>query len=554
MIDCPYTYALVNCWLELDEDLEGNATSVPVASVQVDYEINAIPQATVTIPLGREGVTNAPSPAHSKLLSLVEPTPVTIKASLSPRFGVAKRLGVPDGTFTLFEGYTAGFGLDKNMDPPTAALQLQLRHWLSDLDYSSIFSRWGHPANPARYNAAAIPTTSGYGSASYVGPYDPGGGLTEANIEKDLWESALKPFFLGLTKEDGLQIPEQGVEIVSGDGKALPNSTARSALNRIKSYPALAIDTSSDPALAGMIAGEQGIGGVIGKDVQQLAQAQAALSGATFWGLTVGALAPEYMFAVVPRISDAKVVPFIPGVRVPYKKVTADEVAGSRAGGEIARPIRAFGITSSKQFSTLRPASDNDTTASLVGGWYEVPDRAKGIIRIEGPPRWATFAAGYVPFARKSTGVFGGKKGSADQPDAAGPPDPKVLEKLAAQSKASQIFLSRYAHARLVFEHGASRQGTFTGPFRLDIAPGSTISWASTSDLFTDKGKDQLAATLHGTVLRVSFMLSAEPAQAWTTFHLSHVRSAEQNLSPGYSIAAHPLFKDTYKGLPLYQA
>jgi hypothetical protein len=544
MVDMSVLFTAVNCWLEIKN------TVIPVASAQLDFELNAIPQAIVTIPLGREGYTGELSPAHGSVISLAEPTDAKLVAKLSPRFGVDKNLNLPNEKFVLFEGEILGFGLEKNMDPPAVNLVLMLRHWLSLLDYSSIFSRWGHPANPAQYNAAAVPPIDGAGVAGYLGPYDAEGHLSQANIEKDIWDSALKPFLLSLTKKDGLRIPEQADAggDATGDNNALPNTVAEAALKRIKSYPSLALNLSTQEPLGEAI--QEDLGNMLGRDINMRAQAQTLLSGSTFWSLIVGIMAAEYMFAVVPRINDAKVIPFMPALRTVFKKIPADEVFGCRASGELPRPIRAFGILSTIQTHTYRPIAN--VAPFLVGGWFAVKDRKQGIIRIENAPRWAVNLRGAPRYTKNSAGAFGKGKATADQPDAVGPPDPKVIEEQQAQAKASQIFLSRYARARLVHEHGAARQGTFTGPFRLDIAPGTSLAWEGTTDLFTNAKTDRMATTFYGTVLRVSLMLSAEPPQAWTTFHLSHVRTSEQNKSDGYSISAHPLYKSPFVGTSLY--
>lgn len=535
MAELPYSYSRVSAWLETD------GGDIPLVAVQIDYELNAIPTAMCVLPLGREGYTGTPSPAHSQLLSLTEPVPVTVKVSLTPRFGAVKPLGVPDGDFTIFRGYTDTFGYSKSMEPPVAGFMLPLRGWLSDLDYSSMFSQWSHPSNPAQYShAAALPDGGAQKEPVVESITDKHGAIRNTNISQDLWTSALKPFFLGLCEEDGLEVIEQGLARTPSPKSGFSNAVAAAALNLMTALPSLTLDMSGDSDLADRIS----------TDLTKLVTREDVLAGNTFWNVIVGNCAAEYLFAVSPRVNDALVIPYVGPLRQEYLTVLADEIASANFGGKMPRSIRAFGILRSLQNDTgAAPPSDSGTSESYVGGWYIVKSRKQGIVKIEPGPRWAGGCVGSTVFSDTSSGAFGGTIATAEQPDAAGKPDQAVAAKQAANKKAAVQFLSRYAKLRLVQEHTGTRQGTFTGPFRMDIAPGSSLALEMTSDPFLQS--DQLSGQWHGSAVHVSFYLDAEQPAAWTSFHIGNLRTQAQNELDGHSLDQHPLYTDVFKGAPL---
>lgn len=335
MITSPYSFSRVASYLDV------GGLQVPVAAVQVNYELNALPSATVVIPLGREGYSGTPSPAHSELLSLVEPQAASLKVEVSRRTGVAKTLGVPEGIFTLFKGYTGSFGYRKSNDPPVAAFQMPLMHWLSDLDYASVFSAWSHPSNPSIYSTGAIVTHHGsMGTAISYGAADVDESISAANIAEEFWTRALRPFFLSLTKQDGLEILEQSLARSNA-----ANAVAGAALRNISSYPGLVLQAGKDANLSQLIQ----------DDLRTRLGDVAALAGSTFWGMLVGNLAGEYLFAISPRIGDAIVVPFAAGAQDTYLTIAADEIAAADLGG--AGCIGRSGPSASSR--TCRPARES---------------------------------------------------------------------------------------------------------------------------------------------------------------------------------------------------
>jgi hypothetical protein len=86
-------------------------------------------------------------------------------------------------------------------------------------------------------------------------------------------------------------------------------------------------------------------------------------------------------------------------------------------------------------------------------------------------------------------------------------------------------------------------------PFRLDIAPGSTIKVENEGEQFI--ASDPLAAPFYAHVVRVSLGVDGEQPSIGTSFHLSHIRSEAENGDDRTSVLKHPLYQETFSGCAL---
>ena len=545
MADAPYSYSAVSAYLML------NGTYIPIVRAMVTYQLNTLPTATVTVPLGRNAITGAPSPIQT-IFALTEPTPCKLMMNLTPMYGVQKDFGIAAGDVVLFDGYTSGMGYAKSMQPPLAEFTFTLRHWLSELDYSSTLSQYSVPNNPADYTAKAIigiqgTGASGSGKTTICTSYDYKNCLDEGNIQKDFWTDALWPFFGALCTQEGLQVMEQGDWTPEAPPPVAPlntisitNEVAYSALLRISARPALKLN------LAGST---DALSRLIHMDLNDLIGNKDYLAGNTIWSCLVGGCAAEYMFAVIPRTSDALVVPYIATPKDAYVKITPDEYASAQISGEIPRPIRAYGILSSyfaSSGSDGRANSGPYSTQRKVGGWYIVPNRKLGVVRIEPAPRWAGGAIGEYNNPKDSSAAFGKNKSSTDQPKAAGAPNTALKQQSETNALSSACFLTRYARMRMAYEQFVNRQGIISGPVRMDICPGSSVQVVASTDPFLKI--DTLNTSFFGTVLAMTTVLDIMTNNASTSFHLGHVRTEQENAVEANSLGFHPLYTDVFLG------
>jgi hypothetical protein len=384
--------------------------------------------------------------------------------------------------------------------------------------------------------------------------------FTVAKIQKDLWGQALKSFFVGIANEEHLDLTGPLINLVNLNGK---NDAALAALARIEGVGGtkqdlklsafnvpLAMNLSANAELASQIA--FAIAQHIGvSSIESLAHQ-------TIWDLLVGALAPAFMFALVPTASRALVVPRTPALRSSWRTLSSDDYQFVDLSAGIPRPIRALAIMTGQQSETGAEGVDGGNAVAItgVGGYYvppEVPE-GKGMIRIIGPPPWLHNIPSIGLSAARTTGIRGQRPIAT-----ATTPKTERDEQLvgarfgpspgAAWLGSAELF-NRYARAMYVADHLRSRTGQLVGKLRFDISPLSTILVEGSSEQFLGNA-DGLGRTIAAEVVRVSIGLDAEAPSAGMSLQLMNVRSEKENASDSTSLAAHPLYGTVFKGAPL---
>ena len=527
--------------------------TVDLVGFQVDYPLNAIPTATLRLPLGRSVQTNVASAIHGIVQQLVEQTAVQVYCQFAPTLtsdGAIPALNIPTGVFKVFDGLTAGGSYTRN-NAGTAQYSVICNHLLVRLNQASAFSDSSHPGNPARYSYGAITTEDAGAALAAAGAEALNWSpitqahkyLTEANIAEDLWGKAIYPWFTALTKQNGMWIVEQGN--VKGEKT---NSQAAQALALLKpggkwAVPLLFQDTLKvDVNLANQIA----------NDIGMSTMSPGFVAQQTLWDILVGSFATDYVFAVVPRVSDALVVPFIPCTRgtkgVAFEKILASEYSG--IGGDTAsrRPLRAYGILSglsTRAGSDLAGAAPPDGVMG-VGGWYDT--QKDGTVMIQSGPRWMNALAAPQVDASEASGANLQPVGNALNPGAGHANGAGA----AAQKRAPVLksFLNGYAKARYAQEVLHGRSLTITGAFRCDIAPGSMVEIEGASEAFI-ADQDQFGLPYFGDVLQVSLVVDAEVPMAGSALHIGYLRTAAEIGSDQSSIDGHPLYQKAFLGAPL---
>ncbi len=530
---------------------------VDVVGFQIDHELNAIPRASIYLPLGRSTTTGMTSTIHDIAQSLVEQKPVQIWCQMTPTSTSDKSvrgLGLPTGPFKLFDGLTAGSGYVRN-NQGVAQYQVTCNHALVRLNQASAFSDSSHPGNPARYSYGALMAGASDTGVVNQAPVTNEGlnwtslGLShayinQANIAKDLWGSSLYPWFQALTSRDGMWVVEQGAGNLKGDQT---NAQAAQALALLKPsgkwYKPLQFKTT--------LAVDVDIATEIANDVSASTFDPSFLAQQTLWDMLIGSFATDYCFAVVPRVSDALVVPYIPGNRgtsgKPFQTIRAEEYVGIQIDAVSRRPLRAYGILSgiSVRSGANLTGEAVGTAAMGVGGWYDA--KKDGTVMIQGGPRWMNEIISPSSYAAESSG--GNLKPVANAANPGAGAANQAADNMVARIPVIKHFLDSYAQYRYAQEVLQGRYGIVSGPLRVDIAPGSLVQIEGASESFI--ASDQLAANYFGEVLRVSLIFNAETPTIGTAFHIGYVRNPAENASDDTSVAAHPLYQTTFQGAPL---
>lgn len=504
--------------------------SVEMASLT--YQLNTIPRAVFTVSLGRDP-TGKPSAAHSAKFKNGDL--VKFYATITRRDGSGEDKWIPKGERLLFEGQYKG--CQPHRSSGAAKLLVSAQGWLVDMDGSAATSAMSHPQNPGQFNYRAVHEFTGAGGVAWT-PFTSLGKVTPATLSSDFWGDALLPWFQELTELDRINTEELSFLQVSGG-----NTAAAAALKRFTTsdgnYVPLALDFQG--------AESQAISESIWNNIQ--AESFESIAQQTLWGKLLQ-LASLYMFAVVPRVEDALVVPYIPGLQSAWKHaIKAGDYDVSDAPQEVEQDLLGVGVLCGVKMTSgadMRPNSSDGMDRFGVGGWYSPPN-ARGLVKLQQGPPWLTNVAASDRYASFAVGD-GVKPISTAQSPGVGDLNAVIMspDTLRQQTKS---LLDAYAKSLYVYERLRLSQLALVGKPRFDIAPGSTVKIEGVGEPFVQK--DVLGQDLYGDVLRVSILLDAEAKKAQASFNIGHVRTADENSEPGVSIERHPFWNGVWKGAGL---
>ena len=534
-------------WAQVD------GTEMDVVQFGADYQLNTIPTGSIQLALGRRADTLAPHPIHSKVRALRNKKPVKVFA----RFEGRGRQGDPppnaedpaDGeTVLVFDGYTTGPGYERQVSG--AGYSIGMEGWLADLNFSSAISKASHPSNPADL---AFPTVLRLINPNAAGATGPAGGMTGPSlasvflgpaVQGDFWAQGMKKWFEALAGTDHLAELGGPLAQALGGGAGGGNGQALAALERMTTgalgAPALAFD------LSGAGAAQQHI---VRRILTQLSEMTLeTVASTTMWDNLIG-MANEFMFAVVPGVEKAAVVPFCPVLRDPYKTIYAKEYDAVQLSGDMPRILRAVGLFGDRMTDGGPPIQGQPVPFAQIGigGWFEPAGNNGGQVILRQAPTWL---AGVCPElyleARSDPAALvmpAGPDPAAGGGGGGPPPPADVLVGL------NQV-VNRFAQAVFATEVLKFRRGTLSGKFRTDIAPGSVVKVETAGEKFVGAA-DEFGQELYATVTGVSLFANSESQKAVTTFALAHHRAPDENTSEATSMAKHPLYATMWKGGPL---
>jgi len=505
----------------------------------VAYQLNTIPYAMFMVAVGRGQRRLKAAMIHKKTFKTqVE---ISLFVSIVPMSsGGEPAADILPTNFRLFQGYLTGISWNKSRQHEHAILHA--RHWLLDMDYSSALSDMSHPTNPSQFSYKAAHDIPGAGGASWHAQTQEGF-VTAATIKSDFWKDGLFPWLEALTQEDLINNVD-----MSWLGTTHNNATAAKALARFSSSAGNYVPLKMNTHDADIVS----LADAVWNDVES--ESFDSLVNTTLWGKLAGDFASRYMFAIVPRVEDALVVPFVPGLREiwnPNKQlatILAKDYALMGANVQLMRLLKAVGIFSGLNSTTgVDNGEPGEDPISLgIGGLYPAKNIENGMLMLKQGPRWLSNIIAADRYSAGSAGAGVNIIGTAMHPgvgDDNGPPKPKDLK------IKSKDIMDAFAKALYVYEQLRLRQLELSGKFRLDIAPGSTVSIEVAGDRFIEK--DVLTKTLVGDVTRVTYMIDSETPRIATDFNLSHIRTVQENENPDFSMDAPPFYENGWPGTKL---
>lgn len=513
------------------------------------FEPNGLPVAAITVPVGRgyRGTQSRVAEIHTNVSELRTRQPAKVFLKVTPlgsSAGDAEEW--PSEEFVIFEGFAVGTGWQRGASG--ASFTIHILHWLSDLHYSSSVSGTTHPTgllnlafDAAQVDPCALLDAGASNVPLWVSRSGGGRLINEDNIVKDLWGEVLQPWMVCLASTDrinALQIP--------GVGKK--NDSALKALNRIAPIV-------TDPCYVPLALEDEGVDGptlAAGLRMALLHETFDSFASTTLWGKLIGEWVPEFFLGLVPRVENALVVPFTPGLRTPFTaKFQAKDYDFANLVSSMPRIPRAVGIFHSHRMLAGSNGADSQTKDSKslagffqpggLGDGVESPD---GLVLLKGAPR---FISDDMLAFRYSRGSSGAEQNNAiatsRSPDIG---DGEVGGSVATSHNAFAPLLNAYAQQWYVIEMLKARHGEISGKLRFDVGPFSTVKIEAARDQFIPG--DDLGESMYASVLRVSQQIDAQQQKAGTAFSLAHIRTEAENNDDKTSIAKPPLYKQAFTG------
>lgn len=527
--------------------LEAAGAVHQLAQFQMSFALNGVPRATALLAVGRDARTGSdPAPIHKAADQLKYLTPAKVYFEATGIFSAAGEPW-PAGRTLLFDGYVTGLSYRRAKD--AVQLSLDLVHWLADLQFSSCASDVSHPSNPSSYTyraATTLPGTGGSDEPTWLGQYAPSDYFTDANVGEDIWGAAFHPFFCALAEQDIYAVEgTQGDECFSRDGDS--NRQALAALERIvgngcgsttsKYYKPLTLQKGPlGNELADSIC--TGVMATLGSsDYFQ-----------SFWDVITVKLGPQFGFSIVPQIDKAFAAPVVPGLQQTYhREILATDQEYVDLQSALTRPLRAVALFATAHDETQSGQAQATPGFDFGSGGCYAPagdEEKKGQVLIMRAPPWLNDVSGSIEITGATSSVF---THSATTPGGGGPKAPKTPS---TARKEAKTLATAYCHYLYVCEALRGRQGTVSGKFRLDIAPGTTVKIHGSPERFLG-GEDVLGVDMIGLVHTVTCALDAEQQKAGTGFGLTHLRTVYENDQEKTSVPIHPMYAQAYTGAPL---
>lgn len=559
-------YALVKIavYAEL-EDAEGGVTQLlDIIGFNSSFAVNTIPAASLAVAVGKLanhlGLLPEAASIH-KIQSILSNRPkirVYLNSKVLSSLGVQRNagavsttspleaIGVPSNnpSLLIFEGNVTGVGRGTSTSG-TATAVLHIEHWLANLNYASALSATSHPGNPGDLVFSAVlrtrgvdPKAAGQTTASVTWVPAAADVIVNTAALSDLWGNTLHKWMIAVTNEDPF--------VIEANTAANDTAPILDALERMRpGNPAgvpLAVDNNMGADTTPVLEG--------------ISQSLTAKTGnnwvnTTLWGKLVGEWAPEYKFSVIPRVSDALVVPFSgPLSGRAWAVVGREDYLYAKIDSHIPQMLRGVGIVRPTQSATGFNQSETffDIANTGFAGQYISPAVKTGMIRIKDAPGWLS----NVVLASRYSGEAEGVRGVVQTPlegegEVADNQGATAVQQLRDRTRTMRTFLDNYAHQEYAMERLRSRVGEVSGKLRFDICPGSNVR------IEADTADDDPTAAFqesYATVVQVSYFFDAEGQKAGTAYMLDHVHTAAEHFVADNDLVVDkpPLYATGWKG------
>jgi hypothetical protein len=470
----------------------------------------------------------------------------------------------------LFEGYVRTIGASVNTS--SNALSITLVHWLDDLNSYPLVAAYVNPDlliagdQSASHTMFANSTGGVQAAGQQPGLVEHLTGAETFNSSEtysDMWGKGIKRFLRTLITQ-GLGIDKNvrsGTQSCASLFNA-PSQKALAALNRIEgddfAYE-FGFPTAIRADMPSII--KQSMLATMTKSSVPSFKRQ------TTWSALVGqeGLLTRLNLIIIPLVDRAIVVP---DCRCPSQSytvnITADDVFAVQDRSTLEEPVRGV-ILMGKPADSTNGQAAKEATATVkqqqqpvvsVSCWPEASvavDRP-GLFHMRNAPEWLSTVSiditGDATRARAAETLPG-------TPDVTPQADYKH-KNVGASATTGQIAMdmSRQLYAALATDADSAN---ITTKLRFDICPGSTIHVLVDNELspYTNKlafSSASTAISFYGFVMQVASIISVAgggPAQAYTTYTVSNIRSSEEQLSGEFSVPRPAAYENSFVGAPI---
>ncbi len=517
-----------------------------VLSFDVDYRLNALPHATIIVPLGRELTTLKLSHGYALTWDITRLHKAYLFVNIEYK-GEGNPNPYTVGNCLVFAGYivntSVGHEFGRNI------LTITLSHWLSDLTFASVLANPFYPGVPFRIGNPIKAAFINIGN--YFHPFKCYGFVPASvalfidplYLATSVWFQGIYPLLRGVL--------DQGI---FGLNSSACTVQALSALNKCGGTR-LALNTHT--FLYNISAASFALAEDLIKIFDPVKLVE-ALSVGSIWDVIL-TLSEELLFDIVPYPSKYKVIPRARTLSAYFDPlsrgatITNDEILSFTYNSERTRQAKRAVVVSVKDSATSIadfPEAGLDTFS--YGSFSPVGIITCGEIEHRTAPPFVEKATNPSFFSRFAMGGFGQIRAINFTMRPAIPIDPLNLRTLLALNLQQRAeVLNKLAHYYYVELNSQYRTAVVVCPFRRDIAPGSPIAIWFDNDYFLPEfnleKEEQHKSKLYGTVEGVRYYMAFGEAPK-AVYTLRGLRCKDEYFSPNYSIAMHPLYMPAFGG------
>jgi hypothetical protein len=530
--------------------------SIPVSQISLRYNLNAIPEATVIVALGRNVKNQNRSNIYGKITAIKQMA--KIKILIKGKLGDWSPVGglqwpeVKEGAI-IFMGYVSGLSYRRTSG--RVSLVINAISKIIDLAMSSGGSKDVVPGSPADLLLPTLTDEAGV-TGSAAGTADTKFAIElEKNTIED-FSKAVLTCLVKLSKTNFIQLNN----LVWCPGSVPPNNTAdntraSNVIEGIDEWLGIA-NYSTKGKITDYVKSYK-----FSNNVPSFAVAKACLSisryicnslaSTSMWGMIVGKICAEFGCGIIPMARAALFAPILPMARQHQITVYPEDYVDFNFSCMAQTPLYGFGVIVNYQFFTIGGTTEK---ASCIGPTYVAKDNkiVDGMYMFGQAPSWIDDWTNTDPNAAKNPAVVS-MTSSVSNTTTGNTPNNSVKRNLTDEAGKYDTALHNYAKMMYASNALRAREGVIVGKLRFDIAPGITIKIQSKSQNEDEgfNGVDDLAVPLIGFVAKVTITIDAEQAAASTSIELTNLRTEAENKEDRFSMTTHPFFSNYFEYAPI---